>query len=108
MWRETMTPAERMGALMRGEKPDRVPVILFLSGHAAVVCGVPIAHKFNDAEESFRIQTLCAEMYGHDGGPSYAYASAGGWEFGGDIEFPTKKYSGAPVVSRTQIGRAHV
>ena len=35
--------------------------------------------------------------------PLYAYASAGGWEFGGDIEFPVKKYSGAPVVTRTPI-----
>ena len=40
---------------------------------------------------------------GYDGGPLYAYASAGGWEFGGDIEFPVKKYSGAIVVTRTPI-----
>jgi len=103
MWHETMTAAERMGALMRGERLDRVPVIPFLSGHAAVVCGVPIAGMFNDAEASFRCQLLCAELYGHDGAPMYAYASAGGWEFGGEIEFPVKKYSGAPVVSRTPI-----
>ena len=31
MWRETMTSPERMGAVMEGEKPDRVPVIPFLS-----------------------------------------------------------------------------
>ncbi len=31
-------------------------------------------------------------MYGYDGGPLYAYTSAGGWEFGGEIEFPYKKY----------------
>lgn len=103
MWRETMTSAERMRALMSGERPDRVPVIPFLSGHAAVVCGEPLARMYDDADASFRCQLLCAEMYGHDGGPSYAYASAGGWEFGGDIEFPTKKYSGAPVVSRTPV-----
>jgi uroporphyrinogen decarboxylase len=42
-------------------------------------------------------------MYGYDGGPLYAYASAGGWEFGGDVEFPVKKYSGATVVTRTPI-----
>jgi uroporphyrinogen decarboxylase len=91
MWCETMTSGERMGALMRGERPDRVPVIPFLSGHAAVVCGQPITRISDDAEESF------------DGTPLYAYASAGGWEFGGDIEFPVKKYSGAIVVTRTPI-----
>ncbi len=103
MWHETMTSGERMAALMRGERPDRVPVIPFLSGHAAVVCGQPIARISDDAEESFRCQLLCQEMYGHDGSPLYAYASAGGWEFGGEIEFPVKKYSGAVIVTRTPI-----
>ena len=94
MWCETMTSGERMAALMKGERPDRVPVIPFLSGHAAVVCGQPLTRISDNAEESFRCQLLCQEMYGHDGSPLYAYASAGGWEFGGDIEFPVKKYSG--------------
>jgi uroporphyrinogen decarboxylase len=92
-----------MAALMKGERPDRVPVIPFLSGHAAIVCGQPLARIWDDPEESFRCQLLCQEMYGHDGSPLYAYASAGGWEFGGDIEFPVKKYSGATVVTRTPI-----
>jgi uroporphyrinogen decarboxylase len=103
MWRETMSSPERMAALMKGERPDRVPVIPFLFGHCAVVCGEPIASVFQDAEQSFRCQALCQEMYGYDGGPLYAYASAGGWEFGGEVEFPVKKYSGATVVTRTPI-----
>jgi len=103
MWHETMTSPERMGALMRGEKPDRVPVIPFIFGHTALMCGQPLARVFDDAEESFRCQLLCQEMYGYDGGPLYAYASAGGWEFGGEIEFPYKKYSGAPVVTRRPV-----
>jgi len=98
-----MTSGERMAALMRGERPDRGPVIPFLSGHAAVVCGQPIARICDDPAESFRCQALCADLYGHDATPLYAYASAGGWEFGGEIEFPTKKYSGAIVVTRTPI-----
>jgi len=103
MWRESMSSAERMGAVMMGEKPDRVPIIPFAFGHCAVVCGEPIARAFDDAEQSFRVQLLASQMYGYDGGPLYAYASAGGWEFGGDIEFPVKKYSGAPVVTRHPV-----
>lgn len=103
MWCETLTSPERMAALMKGERPDRVPVIPFVFGHCAVVCGEPLARVFDDADQSFRCQRLAAEMYGYDGGPLYAYASAGGWEFGGDIEFPVKKYSGAPVVTRTPV-----
>ena len=30
-----------MGAVMRGERPDRVPVIPFAAGHTTVVCGLP-------------------------------------------------------------------
>jgi uroporphyrinogen decarboxylase len=92
-----------MEALMEGARPDRVPVIPFVFGHCAVVCGEPLASVFEDAEQSFRCQVLAAEMYGYDGGPLYAYASAGGWELGGDVEFPTKKYSGATIVTRTPI-----
>ncbi len=103
MWHETMSSPERMAALMSGERPDRVPVIPFIFGHTALVCGQPLARVFDDAEQSFRCQVLCQEMYGYDGGPLYAYASAGGWEFGGDVEFPYKKYSGAPVVTRHPV-----
>ncbi len=103
MWQETMTSPERMGALMKGERPDRVPVIPFVFGHTALVCGEPLASVFDDAARSFRCQVLCQEMYGYDGGPLYVYASAGGWEFGGEIEFPYKKYSGAPVVTRHPV-----
>ena len=48
MWHETMTSPERMGALMRGEKPDRVPVIPFIFGHTALMCGQPLARVFDD------------------------------------------------------------
>jgi uroporphyrinogen decarboxylase len=103
MWCETMTSPQRMGAVMRGEKPDRVPVIPFIIGHTALVCGEPLARMYDDAAQSFRCQLLAQEMYGYDGGPLYGYASAGAWEFGGDVEMPYKKYSGAPVVTRTPI-----
>lgn len=103
MWRETMTSAERMGALLRGERPDRVPVTPMIFGHTAIVCGRPLARIYDDPAESFRCQMLAQEMYGYDGTPMYAYASVGGWEFGGDIEMPLKKYSGAPVVTRTPV-----
>jgi len=103
MWHETMSSPERMDALMKGERPDRVPVIPFIFGHTALMCGEPLARVFDDAEQSFRCQVLCQEMYGYDGGPLYAYASAGGWEFGGEAEFPYKRYSGAPVVTRHPV-----
>lgn len=98
-----MTSLERMQALLKGEKPDRVPCIPFINGHAAVVCGKPIAKIYDNAEESFKCQMYAQDLYGHDGSPSYAYASMGAWEFGGDIEFPYKQYAGAPNIIRHPI-----
>ena len=54
MWQETMTSPERMGALMRGERPDRVPVIPFVFGHTALVCGEPLASVFDDRAQSYQ------------------------------------------------------
>jgi uroporphyrinogen decarboxylase len=103
MWCETMTSPERMGALIQGEKPDRVPVIPLIFGHTAIVCGQPLHKIFDDPAQSFRCQVLAQQMYGYDGGPLYAYASFGGWEMGGEIEFPIKKYAQAPVVARHPV-----
>ncbi|MDT3701359.1 MAG: uroporphyrinogen decarboxylase family protein [Thermincola sp.] len=100
---DSMTSQERMQALMKGERPDRVPCIPFIVGHAAVVCGKPIAKVYDSAEESFMYQLHTKNLYGHDGNPNYAYADAGGWEFGGDIEFPYKQYAGAPNVIRVPV-----
>ena len=96
MWCETMTSPERMGAVMRGEKPDRVPVIPFIFGHTALVCGQPLARVFDDAEQSFRCQMLCQEMYGYDGGPLYAYASAGGLGVRRGDRVPLQEVLGRP------------
>lgn len=103
MWRESMTSAERMDAVYSGERPDRVPVTPLLLGHAAVVCGEPLARIFDDAEESFRCQMLALEMYGLDGIVFCPSTPFGVLAFGGEISFPVKKYRGAPVVTRTPV-----
>ena len=103
MMRDTMTSAERMGAVMKGEKPDRVPVIPFVNAHCAIVSGQPVARFYDNAETSFRVQLLSAELYGYEGSPAYRYGSVGAWEFGGEIEFPHKKFFGSPVITRYPV-----
>ena len=103
MNKDQMTPDERLWALLRGEPVDRVPFIPFIFGHTAWVCGQPIAKTFDDAALSFRCHMLAREMYGYDGGPLYAYALAGAWEMGGEIEFPYKKYMSAPIVTKRPV-----
>ncbi len=97
---DRMSPAERWEALVRGEKTDRVPCLQFILGHTAVVSGKPIAKIYDDAETSIACQRGAMEMYGYDGLIMHGWANAGGAEFGGEIEFPYRKYTGAPMMKK--------
>lgn len=97
---ETMSSAERMGAILTRQRPDRVPFMPFIFGYCAKNVGYPIRAFYEDAEKSFWCQMWTAEMYGYDGGPNYGYASVGGWEFGGEIKMPESEWEQAPVVTR--------
>ena len=97
---ETMSPPERMHAVLTGQRPDRVPFIPFIFGFCAKNVGYPVKALYEDAEKSFWSQMWTAEMFGYDGGPLYGYASIGGWEFGGDIKMPESEWEAAPVVTR--------
>lgn len=101
--RERMTSAERMKAVLSGEKPDRVPFIPFAYGFAALIAGFEIRDCYADPEKSFRAQVLCKEILKHDGNPLFSYASFGAWEFGGEIRFPSSEWDQAPVVTRTAV-----
>jgi uroporphyrinogen decarboxylase len=97
---ETMSPGERMHAILTRERPDRVPFMPFIFGYCAKNVGYPIRNVYDDAEKSFWAQMWTAEMFGYDGGAIYGYASFGGWEFGGDIKMPVSEWEQAPVVTR--------
>jgi uroporphyrinogen-III decarboxylase len=92
---DTMTPPERMGAILSRRRPDRVPFIPFIFGFCARNVGYPVRAVYDDAEKSFWAQMWTAEMFGHDGGALYGYASYGGWEFGGDIKMPESEWESA-------------
>jgi uroporphyrinogen decarboxylase len=97
---ETMTSAERMGALFMRQRPDRLPFMPFAGGFCAVNVGYPVHVLYSDPERSFWAQMWTAEMYGYDGGAIFGYASQGGWEFGGEIKMPKSEWEQAPVVTR--------
>jgi uroporphyrinogen decarboxylase len=98
-----MSSRERWEALVRGEDLDRVPCLQFLLGHAAVVSGVPIAKIYDDARTSMDCQLASMELYGYDGLILHGWANAGGAEFGGDVEYPYRAYTGAPMVTRNPV-----
>ncbi len=98
-----MTSGERWDALVRGDRLDRVPVLQFMLGHTAVVNGKPIAKVYDDAAVSLACQRNAMALYGHDGLVLHGWANAGGAEFGGDIEFPYRKYTGAPMMKKNPV-----
>ncbi len=100
---DKLSPPERMGALLTRKQPDRVPFIPFIFGYCAKNVGYPVASIYEDAEKSFWAQLWSSMQYDYDGGPLYAYASYGGWEFGGDIKMPRSEWEQAPVVTRFPV-----
>jgi uroporphyrinogen decarboxylase len=101
--RDSMSSRERWEALVRGERPDRVPCLQFILGHTAVVAGKSIAAIYDDARASIACQCDAMELYGYDGLILHGWANAGGAEFGGDIEYPYRHYTGAPMVKRNPV-----
>jgi uroporphyrinogen decarboxylase len=100
---DKMTSRERWDALVRGDELDRVPCLQFILGHTAVVSGKPIAKVYDDAVASIDCQRHAMEMYGYDGLVLHGWANAGGAEFGGDVEFPYRKYTGAPMMKKNPV-----
>lgn len=100
---EQMSSRERWDALIRGERPDRVPCLQFILGHTAVVSGKSIAKVYDDAAMSLACQQNAMRMYGYDGLILHGWANAGGAEFGGEIEFPYRKYTGAPMMKKNPV-----
>ncbi|MHC1598692.1 MAG: uroporphyrinogen decarboxylase family protein [Candidatus Methanofastidiosia archaeon] len=98
-----MTSGERMQAVMMGKKPDRVPVNPFVMGYAAQITGISIGDYYADGDKCFEAQFAAMRLHGYDVTPMYGYASAGPWEFGGEIGFPYKSGHSAPYVIKHPV-----
>jgi uroporphyrinogen decarboxylase len=103
MKRDRMTSAERLDALFSGRIPDRVPFFSFALGFCAKNAGYPVQTIYRDPEKSFQAQILTKKQYDYDSDPFYGYASYGGWEFGGEINFPKGDYEQAPSHGRFAV-----
>jgi len=101
--RDKMTPAERVVALLKGQKIDRIPFFPFALGFSARNVGYPISAIYENPQKSFEAQLWTREMYGYDQDPFYGYASYGNWEFGGKIEFPASELAQAPMIARFPV-----
>jgi uroporphyrinogen decarboxylase len=98
-----MTPQERLEALLKGQRVDRVSFFSFTLGFCARNTGYPVHTVYSDPEKSFQAQLWTREQYRYDSDPFYGYASYGGWEFGGGIKFPEGEYEQAPSHGRFAV-----
>lgn len=96
-----MTDSERVEALLRREKIDRVPIwAYFAQGFACVYARASISDAYNKPEVALAAQSKTCKDFGWVFIPMMGYAAMGGWEFGGDIKWPSGEYAQAPSISR--------
>jgi len=99
-----MTDRERVEAILKRKKPDRVPIMPFAHDAFSVVnAGYSIADAYNSPQKALEAERWCCEQYGWVFLPSFGYASYGGWEFGGDIKWPTSEFDQAPTITRYPV-----
>jgi uroporphyrinogen decarboxylase len=101
--KDRMTKDERWEAILNGKPTDRVPVWGWALGFAVVNYGLSIVDFYNDPEKSYKAQMKTAEKFGFQEIPYTGYAQVGGWEFGGEIKWPSGEYAQAPTVLKAPV-----
>ncbi|MBW1862759.1 MAG: uroporphyrinogen decarboxylase family protein [Deltaproteobacteria bacterium] len=100
---DIITDRQRVEALLRREKPDRVPIYPFALGFATAYAKTSVADAFNNPEASLAAQRKACEDFGWVLLPVMGYASFGSWEFGGEIKWPNAEFDMAPMVTRLPV-----
>ena len=87
---------ERMEALWKYEKPDRVPVSGFSGGFPNVSAGYPVRSAYDDPHTTFETQLKIAEQFDWVLEPQvFHHTILAGWDFGGEIAMPDRDYKAA-------------
>ena len=100
----TMTDRQRVEALLNYQKPDRVPIWPFAyAGFSVVYTKSSIADAYNKPAVALASQRKTCHDFGWVFVPMLSYASLGGWEFGGEIQWPGDEHGQTPVVVRHAV-----
>jgi len=104
--KDRMAKNERWVALLNRRPLDRVPVCGFTGGFSLVHTGLSIADFYNEPRKSYESQMRVAEKFGFQEIPRIAYAGFGGWEFGGEIKWPSGAFAQAPMILKYRVQKA--
>jgi uroporphyrinogen decarboxylase len=97
------TKNERWVALLNRQPVDRIPVFGPSFGFAAVNAGLSIVDFYNNPQKSYDSQMRTAEKFGFQEIPFTVCGSIGGWEFGGEINWPSSEFAQAPTVRKHPV-----
>jgi len=98
-----MTDRERVEAIIRREKPDRVPIWPMAIGFSVLYTHTPIADAYNKPDVSLAAQRKTCQDFDWIFIPLLGYAAMGGWEFGGEIKWPSGEFAQAPSIIRPAV-----
>jgi len=99
-----MTDKERVEALLRREKPDRIP--FWPMSHqpfCMLQAGGTVADSYKKPAECLPALRKTCRDFGWVSIPYLQYGAFGAWEFGGEIKWPESQYSFAPSVVRYPV-----
>jgi uroporphyrinogen decarboxylase len=98
-----MTERERFEALVRGERPDRIPVWMPGAGFCAIHSGRPLVDAYNDPATSLALQRKTWSALGYLCMPMFGRPNHLAPEFGGEIKMPEGEYAQAPMIARFPV-----
>jgi len=101
-----MTDRQRIETILKRQKPDRVPLWPFAyQGFAGVYSGTSIADAYNKPRTAYEGQKKTCRDFRWAFTPMLSYAAYGGWEFGGDMKWPSGEFAQAPMVTRHPVDK---
>ncbi len=99
-----MSERQRVESLLRGETPDRVPILpLVPAGFAVVFNGLSVNDAYTNPDGLYYSLRATCRDFGWVFLPMMLASTMGAWEFGGEVRMPTGEFDQAPVVTRYPI-----
>ena len=95
----TMTNKERIEALLRRERPDRVPFWAGGRSFAANYMGVPLADRYTKPKVMYEAERKTCHDFDWVFAPTILSRQNRG-VFGGEVKLPTNKYSQGSYVTK--------
>lgn len=103
MCADRLTSAQRMRALAAKQGLDRVPVIPMASAYTAVISGLTLKEYYLEPEKALWAQEWAADLHRYDGSPSFNIPDWAGWDFGGELTFPSSPRIALPYLGKRAV-----